>query len=54
MRQRGSNNSQMGTSTAIIKSSTKSLKLIQDYNDMTVGLAMLNAKKDVNTKESAA
>ena len=32
----------------------KSLELIQGYNDMAVGLAMLNAEKDVNAKESAA
>ena len=32
----------------------KCLKLIQDYNDMTVGLEMLNVEKDVNAKESQA
>ena len=28
----------------------KSMELIVDYNDMAVGLAMLNADKDENTK----
>ena len=32
----------------------KSMELIVDYNDMAVGLAMLNAEKDVNAKELAA
>ena len=32
----------------------KSTELIVDYNDMAVGLAMLNAEKDVNSKGSAA
>ena len=32
----------------------KSMELIADYNDMDVGLALLNAEKDVNTKELAA
>ena len=32
----------------------KSMELILGYNDMAVGLAMLNAEKDANTKESAA
>ena len=32
----------------------KSLELIVDYNDMALGLEMLNAEKDVNAKESAA
>ena len=30
------------------------MELIADYNDMAVGLAMLNAEKDANVKESAA
>ena len=30
------------------------MELIADYNDMAVGLAMLNADKDVNAKELAA
>ena len=32
----------------------KSMELIVDYNDMAVGLAMLNAEKDANAKESEA
>ena len=32
----------------------KSMELIVSYNDMTVGLAMLNEEKDTNAKESAA
>ena len=32
----------------------KSLKKFQYYNDMSVGLAMLNAEKDVKTKETVA
>ena len=32
----------------------KSMELIVDYNYMAVGLAMLNAEKDANSKESAA
>ena len=31
----------------------KSMELIVDYNDMAVGLAMLNAEKDANAKESS-
>ena len=31
-----------------------SMELIVDYNDMAVGLAMLNAKKDVNANLSAS
>ena len=31
-----------------------STELIVDYNNMAVGLAMLNAEKDVNSKGSAA
>ena len=31
----------------------KSMELIMDYNDMSVGLEMLNAEKDANAKESA-
>ena len=32
----------------------KSMELILDYNDMSVGLAMLNAEKETNAKESEA
>ena len=32
----------------------KGLEKIQDYNNMAVGLAMINADKDTNTKNSAA
>ena len=32
----------------------KSMELIVDYNDMAVGLAMLNADKDANVKDLAA
>ena len=37
-----------------ILSDKKIMELIADYNDMAVGLAMLNADKDVNAKELAA
>ena len=32
----------------------KSMELIVDYNDMAVGLATLNAEKDVNAKDLSA
>ena len=41
-------------SYSIILNDEKSMELIVDYNDMAVGLAMLNAEKDVNAKELAA
>ena len=39
---------------SIILNYEKSMELIVYYNDMAVGLAMLNAEKDANVKESAA
>ena len=39
---------------SIIMNDKKGLENIQDYNDMAVGLAMINAEKDTNTKDSAA
>ena len=38
----------------IILNDEKSLGKFQDYNDMSVGMAMLNAEKDVKMKETAA
>ena len=32
----------------------KSMEIIVDYNDMSVGLEMLNVEKDANAEESAA
>ena len=37
----------------IILNDKKTMELILDYNGMAVGLAMLNAEKDANAKESA-
>ena len=41
-------------SYSIILNDEKSMELIVNYNDMTVGLAMSNAEKYVNTKELEA
>ena len=41
-------------SYSIILNNDNSMKLIVDYNDMDVGLAMLNSQKDANAKESEA
>ena len=39
---------------SIIMNDKKGLEKIQDYNNMAVSLAMMNAEKDTNTKDSAA
>ena len=41
-------------SYSIILNDEKSLGKFQDYNDLSVGLAMLNTEKDVKVKEAAA
>ena len=40
-------------SYSIIMNDKKGLENIQDYNNMAVSLAMMNAEKDINTKDSA-
>ena len=37
-----------------ILNNEKSMELLVDYNDLALGLAMLNTEKYANTKESAA